>query len=82
MRVSINEGHYTWDPPEAVVLLSANAGAGPSADNWRAVLNFFTGPDTARAWIAANPQVPGSTITPNAAKQLGQHIFGTLLADQ
>ena len=45
-------------------------------------LNFFTGPDTARAWIAANPQVPGSTITPNAAEQLGQHIFGALLADQ
>jgi hypothetical protein len=81
VRVTISDGRYTWEPAEAVVFLSANAGVGPSADNCCAVLNFFTGSDTARAWIAANPHVPGSILTATAAEQLGQHIFGALLAE-
>jgi hypothetical protein len=81
VRVTISDGRYTWEPPGAVVFLSANAGVGPSADNCCSVLNFFTGPDTARAWIAANPHVPGSILTSTDAEQLGQHIFGVLLAE-
>jgi hypothetical protein len=82
VRVTISGGRSTWDPADAVVFLSANAGVGPSADNCCAVLNFFTGPDTARAWIAANPHVPGSILTATAAEHVGQHTFGALLADQ
>lgn len=81
VTVNISDGRYTWDPAAAVVFLSANAGVGPSADNCCAVLNFFTGPDTARAWIAANPHVPGSILAATQAEHLGQHIFGALLAD-
>ncbi len=76
------DGCYTSDPAEAVAILTSNAGARPSADNSWGVLNFFSGPGTARTWTAANPAVPVSILTATAVEHLAQYIFGTLFADQ
>jgi hypothetical protein len=81
VTVTIRDGHYSWDPATAVVFLSANADGGPSADNCCTTLNFFASPDSADAWIAAHPHIPGAVLTAKVAEEHGQRIFRALLAD-
>lgn len=69
-----------WDPETAVVFLGATAG-GPSADCCCGYLNFFAGPATARAWMRANPQVPGRLLDQHQAHELARKLFGTLLRE-
>lgn len=79
VTVSAHAGRYVWDPPTAVVFLSASAGEGPSADSCCHDLNFFATPASAQAWITAHPQLHGEILDPDSAERLGRQIFGTLL---
>ena len=79
VTVTVEHGHHTWDPPTAVVFLSASAGDGPSADSCCNDLNFFTTHTSAQAWTAAHRQLHGEILDPATAQRLGQRIFGALL---
>lgn len=79
VTVTVEHGHYTWDPPTAVVFLSASARDVPSADSCCNDLNFFTTHAGALAWTGARPQLHGEILDPATAQRLGQHIFSALL---
>ncbi|MEU0529127.1 alkylmercury lyase family protein [Amycolatopsis tolypomycina] len=79
ISVSVTGGQTTWNPPTAVVFLSAQAGDGPSAENCCGYLNAFPHRDAGEAWATAHPHVSGEFIDGNQAEQLGRHIFGNLL---
>jgi hypothetical protein len=53
----------------------------PAADRCCGVMNFFTSPDGADAWLAAHPRVSGVVLTKEQALRLGVDIFGHLLDD-
>lgn len=76
--VTVREGSYHWDPPTAVVFLSAAVG-GESADTCCTDLNFFITPASAQSWIDAHPPLRGEILDPASAEQRGRRIFGTLL---
>jgi hypothetical protein len=80
ITVTVTGGHATWDPPTAVVFLSAQASDGPSADTCCGYLNAFPDRDAGWAWSAAHPDIPGDLVDTSQAEQLGRHIFGRLLA--
>jgi Alkylmercury lyase len=52
-----------------------------AADRCCGVMNFFTSTDSARAWMAAHPQVSGVVLSQEQALRLGVDIFGRLLDD-
>jgi hypothetical protein len=80
VTITVQGGRHLWDPPTAVVFLSAAAGDGPSVDSCCNDLNFFTTPASAQAWITAHPRLRGEVLDPVSAERLGQDIFGALLA--
>jgi hypothetical protein len=80
VTITVQDGRYVWDPPTAVVFLSAAAGDGPSVDSCCNDLNFFTTPASAQTWITAHPQLRGEILDPVSAERLGQDTFGALLA--
>jgi hypothetical protein len=53
----------------------------PAEDRCCGVLNFFTDPGTAQAWIGRHPHVMGSVSTHGRALRLGVETFGHLLDD-
>jgi hypothetical protein len=55
------------------------AGSVAAADLCCGVMNFFTNPDSARAWITAHPRVAGMVLNQEQALRLGVDIFGRLL---
>ena len=80
ITVIVRQDGYDWDPPTAVVFLSAAAGGeGPSAETCCNDLNFFTTPASAQSWIDAHPPLRGEILDPNSAEHRGRRIFGTLL---
>lgn len=54
----------------------------PAADRCCGVMNFFTSPGSAHAWLAAHPDVTGVILTQGQARRLGADIFGPLLDHQ
>ena len=96
IRVRVRSGHTSWLPDTAVVFVGSDtiaASAGEecslpdgacviaAADRCCGVMNFFAGPDTAKAWRSAHPEVSGIVLTQRQALQLGADIFGRLLDD-
>jgi Alkylmercury lyase len=73
-------GHTGWEPPEAVVFIGADPGAGPSVDRCCDYLNFFSDRAAATAWTLAHPHIPGQILTRSEAEHLGARLFGHLLA--
>jgi hypothetical protein len=53
----------------------------PVAERCCTVLNFFTAPSGAHAWLADHPEVTGRLLTQEQALRLGADIFGRLLED-
>jgi hypothetical protein len=82
----------TWHPPSAVVFCgrqvsfdrrgacAGGQGIPGAADVTCGYVNFFTSATTAAAWAGAHPQATGEILDQAAALQLGNHIFGPLLA--
>src|SRR5687767_11756304 len=76
-----------WRPESTVVFVGADTTstahgrccAVPAVDRCCGVMNFFTSPDTAAAWRAANPHVSGVVLTSEQALRMGSDIFGDLL---
>ncbi|MGH3757688.1 alkylmercury lyase family protein [Actinophytocola sp.] len=78
ITVTVAARQSTWEPPGAVVFVSAQAGAGPSADTCCAQLNMFTSLETAEQW-ARTHGVAGEILNQVDAEQLGRQNFGDLL---
>jgi hypothetical protein len=53
----------------------------PAVDRCCGVMNFFTGTDTADAWLTAHPHVSGVVLPKEQALRFGVDIFGHLLDD-
>ena len=70
-----------WEPADAVVVIGADAGGGPSADCCCEHVNFFSDTAAAEAWIGRHPRVRGYVLSQTEAEQLGIRLFGRLLAD-
>ncbi|HET6299583.1 MAG TPA: alkylmercury lyase family protein [Kribbella sp.] len=81
ITVTLGAGRTDWQPAEAVVFISADAGVGPSATTCCDYLNFFTNQTTAQAWITSHPHVPGQILTQTEAQELGINLFQPLLVD-
>lgn len=90
IRVTVEDRHAWWEPATAVVFVGADSPSGPdccppaarqAADRCCGVMNFFTGPDTARTWIGQHPTVSGELLSQAQAWRLGVDIFGHLLDD-
>jgi hypothetical protein len=90
--VSVHGGQAVSEPDTAVIFDGADTSTGgdaPSgdgggctvaaADRCCGVMNFFTGPDTAAAWLAAHPGVSGVVLAVEQALRLGVDIFDHLL---
>ncbi len=77
VTVTVHNGRARWTPSSAVVVEGAitnaegdcctpGAPAGavqPAAERCCGVLNFFTDPASATAWLAAHPEVTGAVLT-------------------
>lgn len=81
ITVTMSGGQTTWTPDSAVAVIGADAGGGPSADCCCDYLNFFTDVESARGWLTAHPEVPGRVLSQAKAEELGDRLFGHLLAD-
>lgn len=80
ITITTAAGHTNWEPSEAVVLIGADAGGGPSADCCCDYLNFFTDRSAAEAWIRSHPAILGQVLDQAEAEALGTQIFQPLLA--
>ena len=87
-----NEPHPLHPVGSDITAVSARAACCPrdtaeqpcsvaAADLCCRVMNFFTDPGCAHAWITAHPQVDGVVVTGDQAVRLGVDIFGRLLHD-
>ena len=94
IRVDIRDRRAAWEPDTGVVVDGADApggdpcgpgtagdGAAAAADRCCHVVNFFTGPATATAWLGEHPAVSGVVLTREQALRLGVDMFGALLDD-
>jgi hypothetical protein len=93
IRVSIQDGHPTWSPDTAVVVVGADTATDetccppgppgectvPAADRCCEVMNFFASQDTAHTWIGGHPTVSAVVLAQAQAMRLGVDIFGHLL---
>jgi hypothetical protein len=78
IMITTTGGRTRWQPADAVVFITADAGAGPSADCCCDYLNFFTNHTAAQAWTNAHPHIPGQILTRREAETLAARIFGHL----
>jgi hypothetical protein len=78
ISVTATPEQSTWEPPDAVVFVSARTEAGPSADTCCAQLNMFTSRPSAEQW-ARTHHVAGEILNQVDAERLGRQIFGDLL---
>jgi Alkylmercury lyase len=94
IRVAVVDGRAGWHPESAVVVDGAEAtgdggcppdevgsGVRAAADRCCAMMNFFTSPATAHAWLAGHPRVSGTVLSREQARRIGVDIFGHLLDD-
>jgi hypothetical protein len=95
VTVTVQDGRTAWEPATAVVVngvtgvqadadCCAPGAAGPvvpAIERCCTVLNFFTDPDSARAWLATHPDASGVILDQAQALQTGVATFGPLLND-
>jgi hypothetical protein len=80
VRVTFVGGTAAWQPAGAVAFYGARPESGPSAAVCCGYLRFFASRATAGQFAAAHPEAEGSILDPAAAQELGEQIFGGLLA--
>jgi hypothetical protein len=96
ISVVVRDGRAIWRPNTTVVLVGSDTAAtaataacctadgesmAAAADRCCGVMNFFAGPGSAQAWLAAHQHVTGVVLTQGQAFRLGVDIFGHLLDD-
>jgi hypothetical protein len=92
VQVNVHNGQATWEPATAVVVTGAYTSTGggcpaedadactaPAAERCCGVMNIFTDPGSAHAWLAAHPHVSGTVLNQPQALRMGADIFGRLL---
>ncbi|MGH3303756.1 MAG: alkylmercury lyase family protein [Streptosporangiaceae bacterium] len=82
ISVSVDGGTAAWEPDTAVVFVgrTTDGCAGPSAEICCGHINFFGSHATAAAWASAHPEITGGILSQARAREVGQQIFGQLLA--
>lgn len=80
VQVRFADGTAAWEPAGAVVFYGARPGPGPSAEVCCGYLRFFASRATAGQFAAAHPEAGGTILDHSAARELGERIFGRLLA--
>jgi Alkylmercury lyase. len=79
VTVTAAGGRMVWEPAGAVVFVGRRCCEGPAAAVCCDVLNFFTGPASARQWAEAHADIVGDVVGQDQAVALGVGIFGGLL---
>ncbi len=82
ITVRTTDGHTTWSPGTAVVVVATRADEGPSAEYCCSTINFFVSPRTAETWTAAHPELRAEILDAEDGERLGRRLFGSLLHDQ
>ena len=67
--------------PVTVTVAAGRAVFDPVVGTCCSTINFFSGLDSANAWIAAHPQLSAPVLDQDAAVALGRAIFGPLLTN-
>jgi hypothetical protein len=80
VRVTFTGGTASWHPQSTVVFYGARAGSGPSAAVCCEYLRFFATRENAEAFAARHSEAPGRVLGQQEARELGEEIFGPLLA--
>jgi hypothetical protein len=80
VQVRFTGGAAAWQPAGAVVFYGARFGPGLSAAVCCGYLRFFVGRATAGQFAAAHPEAGGTILDQATAQELGEQIFGELLA--
>jgi hypothetical protein len=81
ITVTTIDGRTSWTPSRAVAVIGSELGGGPSAECCCDYLNLFTDAESAHAWLAAHPEVPGQVLAQTQAEALGARLFGHLLVE-
>lgn len=80
VTVHVDRDRATWQPPTAVVLAGATSDCcATSAERTCGHINFFTTPDTARAWAASRPELTWTLLDQRQALACAVAQFGPLL---
>lgn len=80
IRVEVRDGKWSWRPDDAVVLMGNNGVHGPSAARVCPVITFHADEGSASGHLAALPGVRGRVLGQDEARELGEKLFGDLLA--
>jgi hypothetical protein len=80
VRVTFAGGTASWEPAGAVAFYGARPGPGPSAEVCCGYLRFFASRATARQFAAARPEAGGTILDQGSARELGEQVFGEMLA--
>lgn len=79
IRIRYDNGAWTWEPDSTVMLVAATAGCGTAAEAACRHIHFFTRPEHAQAYLAANPALSGEVYDQAGSIEAGRIIFGSLL---
>jgi hypothetical protein len=82
VQVSVRGRTWTWTPAGAVVVYGRTTGCGTDRESWKMMCphtTFHASRESARAYLAARPDIDGKILGQQAAIDLGRHIFGPLL---
>jgi hypothetical protein len=80
IKVLLQDGQATWQPPSCTVLLGKAAACAHAASGFCPFINFFTSPRSARTWTARHPEVEVWHLDQDTALRLARRSFGDLLA--
>jgi hypothetical protein len=81
IRIRFTDGTAQWEPASAVVFYGARPEKGPSASVCCGYLRFFATTASAQEFAEAHPEAKGEVMGPDAARRLGEEVFGQLLAE-
>jgi len=81
IRIRVQDGSWTWDPAGTVTLVAGHEACGTAAEGVCRFIHFFTGEESAGAYLAADPTLGGRTFDQAASVELAELVFGRLLTD-
>lgn len=80
IRVSVQGGRWSWDPPTAALLVAGTDGPGPRAHPCRPAIRLHRDPESAEVYLRGHTELRGRVLGPAEAIEAAARIFGDLLA--
>ena len=77
--VQVSGGRWQWQPGTASVLAAHSNSSVRAAQCACPYVNFVSGPDHARAYLASHPELTGHLLSQGAAIEFAGAVFGSLL---